>query len=203
MAETSPSKLDLLREKEAQQDQVTKKTQEAASGTTQTVGQPLWTPEIGLQLSYSILIFGLIVLVMMSVLVAKYTVNINRLLRAFALVLIIVAAIFLIVAGYNEQQIAPAMGLLGTIAGYLLGSRHANGETGETDRGDGPNPNPPPGPAGPGGPAGQPAAPAADAGKDAGQKQVTSGASDAGDANKKTGEGDSSPGAPDATSAVP
>jgi ABC-type xylose transport system permease subunit len=66
--------------------------------------------------------------------VAKYNVNINRLLRAFALVLIIVAAVFLIVAGYTEQQIAPVMGLLGTIAGYLLGSRHSSGESGDEEK---------------------------------------------------------------------
>jgi hypothetical protein len=35
--------------------------------------------------------------------------------------LIISSSIFLIVAGYTSQQIAPAMGLLGTLAGYLLG----------------------------------------------------------------------------------
>jgi hypothetical protein len=137
MAETTPSKADLLREQARLNAQVVQKTKEAASGTTQTVGQPLWTPQIGLQLSYSILVFGLIVLVLMSLLVAKYRVNISRLLRAFGLVLIIIAAIFLIVAGYNEQQIAPAMGLLGTIAGYLLGSRHSN------DTSSGPDPDSP------------------------------------------------------------
>src|SRR6266850_2732173 len=133
---TTNNALEELRKEAAQKEQVVKKTEEATTGTTQSVGQPLWTPRIGLSLSYSILIFGLIVLVMMSVLVAKYSVNINRLLRAFALVLIIVAAVFLIVAGYTEQQIAPVMGLLGTIAGYLLGSRHASDESGAADEGD-------------------------------------------------------------------
>jgi biopolymer transport protein ExbB/TolQ len=30
-------------------------------------------------------------------------------------------AVFLVVAGYTDTQIAPVMGLLGTVAGYLLG----------------------------------------------------------------------------------
>ena len=36
--------------------------------------------------------------------------------------------VFLIVAGYTEKQIAPVIGLLGTIAGYLLGK--SSSETG-------------------------------------------------------------------------
>ncbi|MDX1617310.1 MAG: hypothetical protein R3224_00890 [Balneolaceae bacterium] len=35
--------------------------------------------------------------------------------------LIITAALFLIAAGFSNDQIASALGLLGTIAGYLLG----------------------------------------------------------------------------------
>ncbi len=45
----------------------------------------------------------------------------ESLLRSFGTVIIIIAAVFLIVAGYSEKQIAPVIGLLGTIAGYLLG----------------------------------------------------------------------------------
>lgn len=121
--------LEALRNEAAQKEQAAKNIEsQAETGAAQRVGQPLWTPQIGLCLSFSILIFGLLVLSLMSVLVAKYRVNINRILRAFALTLIIVAAVFLIVAGYTEQQIAPVMGLLGTIAGYLLGSRHATDE---------------------------------------------------------------------------
>jgi hypothetical protein len=122
--------LDALRKNVAQTEQAAKTIEtQAETGAAQRVGQPLWTPQIGLCLSFSILIFGLLVLSLMSVLVAKYKVNINRILRAFALTLIIVAAVFLIVAGYTEQQIAPVMGLLGTIAGYLLGSPHAADES--------------------------------------------------------------------------
>ena len=37
------------------------------------------------------------------------------------LTLVITAGLFLITSGYSQQQIAPMIGLLGTIAGYLLG----------------------------------------------------------------------------------
>lgn len=141
---TPNTTLDQLREEARQKEAAVKTIQEKSA----TSAPPMWTPKEALALSYSILVFGLLVLLLMSTLVAKFNVNINRILRAFALVLIIVAAVFLIVAGYTEDQIAPVMGLLGTIAGYLLGSRHSSGESVETDRGERPpqpGPQPPPG----------------------------------------------------------
>lgn len=52
-------------------------------------------------------------------------------LKSFGLVLVIVGALVLVAAGYSVQQISPAMGLLGAIAGYLLGTgeqKHNDGE---------------------------------------------------------------------------
>lgn len=42
-------------------------------------------------------------------------------LRVFAVTLIIAGTLFFITAGFDANQVAPAMGLFGTIAGYLLG----------------------------------------------------------------------------------
>lgn len=41
--------------------------------------------------------------------------------RAVTIILIIVATLVLITAGYSNEQIAPAFGLFGTIVGYILG----------------------------------------------------------------------------------
>lgn len=71
-------------------------------------------------LSVIILIFGLVIALVMAYLV-KNNNEPESLLRSFGTVIIIIAAVFLIVAGYSEKQIAPVIGLLGTIAGYLLG----------------------------------------------------------------------------------
>ena len=38
------------------------------------------------------------------------------------LTLVLVAGLFLITAGYSQNQVAPMMGLLGTIVGFLLGT---------------------------------------------------------------------------------
>ena len=42
-------------------------------------------------------------------------------LKTFGVVLVITGTLLIISAGYSSIQIAPAMGLFGTIAGYLLG----------------------------------------------------------------------------------
>lgn len=44
----------------------------------------------------------------------------NSILRLVGLPLVILSAIFLVVVGYSQEQIAPVVGLLGAIAGYLL-----------------------------------------------------------------------------------
>ena len=46
-------------------------------------------------------------------------------LKLVGLTLVITAGLFLICAGYSQDQIAPMIGLLGTIAGYLLGKGEA------------------------------------------------------------------------------
>ena len=83
---------------------------------------PVWDKQLVLTLSTSILVFGILVILIMAYLVLKER-NTTFVLRAFGVPLIIVAAIFLVVTGYSQDQIAPVIGLLGTIAGYLLGSR--------------------------------------------------------------------------------
>jgi hypothetical protein len=88
------------------------------TGTTET-GKAQWTPEIATKMSAGIFLFGILLFVMISVLVWKNK-SVDSLLRTFGILLIIVASVFLVIAGYSDQQIAPVMGLLGTIAGYLL-----------------------------------------------------------------------------------
>lgn len=91
----------------------------------ETISNQGWTPELALSLSFGILFFGIIVITSMGYLL-KIGLNPRSILRLFSVPLIIVSAIFLVVAGYGEKQIAPVIGLLGTIAGYLLGNSNDN-----------------------------------------------------------------------------
>jgi hypothetical protein len=45
----------------------------------------------------------------------------EEILRVFGVTLIILGTLYFVTAGYDSNQIAPAMGLFGTVAGYLLG----------------------------------------------------------------------------------
>jgi hypothetical protein len=74
-------------------------------------------------LSFEILLFGLGVIVVEFMLLRHAKLTAEEALRVYAVTLIIVGTLFAITAGFDSTQIAPAMGLFGTIAGYLLGKR--------------------------------------------------------------------------------
>jgi len=74
-------------------------------------------------LSAEILCFGFGVIVIEFLLLRHTKITAEEALRVYAVTLIIVGTLFAITAGFDSTQIAPAMGLFGTIAGYLLGRR--------------------------------------------------------------------------------
>ena len=79
-------------------------------------------------LSIAVLAFGLILAGILTIAAVKsksgrpFGTNYVKLV---GLTLVITAGLFLICAGYSQDQIAPMVGLLGTIAGYLLGKGEA------------------------------------------------------------------------------
>lgn len=81
------------------------------------------------QLSYGILLFFFLALFLESILVFFEKINGEQGLRLLAITLIIGSSLFLVTAGYNNDQIAPIIGLLGTVAGYLLGNTKAKAES--------------------------------------------------------------------------
>src|SRR5262249_32767915 len=87
-----------------------------------------WTTRNAMTMSSVVLLFGLVVMFYAQQLIKKEKSG-DAILKIFGTMMIIISALFLIVAGYADQQIAPVMGLLGTIAGYLLGK-----ETKDTTR---------------------------------------------------------------------
>lgn len=79
----------------------------------------------GLFLSLCLLVFSLFVFALMTYLI-RLGKEPDQILKVFGSVLIVVSAVFLIIAGYSEKQIAPVIGLLGTVAGYILGKSAGN-----------------------------------------------------------------------------
>jgi len=89
-----------------------------------------WT-SVEIVLSVAILLFGLSCLLVESFLILKIGVNkwdSHSVSRMIGLTLIITSGLTLVTAGYSSEQMSPVMGLLGTIAGYLLGSSSKGGE---------------------------------------------------------------------------
>lgn len=72
-------------------------------------------------LSTYVLIFGFLIILLEVYLIRVSNIDPANIIKFIIVTLIITATLFLITAGYSSVQIAPATGLLGTIAGYLLG----------------------------------------------------------------------------------
>lgn len=77
-------------------------------------------------LSISVLFFSLIVILTEIYIIKLKSFDPEQSIKFVLVTLIICAALFLITAGFSNDQIAPAMGLLGTVAGYLLGRMETN-----------------------------------------------------------------------------
>jgi uncharacterized membrane protein YidH (DUF202 family) len=87
--------------------------------STERVALPLSRLEF--QLSLVILAFGVLLILLEIYLVRSKSISSEDTIKFIIITIIIVSTLFLITAGYSNDQIAPAVGLLGTIAGYLLG----------------------------------------------------------------------------------
>ena len=74
-------------------------------------------------MSAMVLLFGLLVFLFEYLVLTKNHVKITsyNILSIFSITLIVIGTMFLLTSAYSVRQIAPAMGLFGTIAGYLLG----------------------------------------------------------------------------------
>lgn len=96
-------------------------------------------------LTLVIVLFGLVNILCMFLFFRKHVEkNSEVILRYVVIIAIISGSLILVTAGYNNEQIAPAFGLFGTIIGYILG-RLSSGKDGEAK--PEPQPNPPPSPA--------------------------------------------------------
>jgi hypothetical protein len=73
------------------------------------------------ELALTVIAFGVIVIILSALVLRSRDAAPELILRSFTITMIVSGTLFLICAGYTNDQIAPAVGLFGTIAGYLLG----------------------------------------------------------------------------------
>lgn len=83
-----------------------------------------WSTQNAMTISAAVLIFGASVIAIAAHNTPSDT-SLETKLRLYGTVMVITMAAFLVVAGYDDNQIAAPLGLLGTIAGYLLGQSSA------------------------------------------------------------------------------
>lgn len=75
------------------------------------------------ELALVVIGLGVVVIIALSIVLRTKTASPDDAIRAYGITLIITGTMVLICAGYSNDQIAPAIGLFGTLAGYLLGRR--------------------------------------------------------------------------------
>jgi hypothetical protein len=120
-------------------EQAKKAIQEADRLAATVVGSsgaaPLWTSEVVERLTWGVLIFATVVIVLMTLLLYRKDANGHQTLKCFGLVLIITLSSILLIVGYSSEQLTPIIGLFGAIAGYLLGKETGTQSTPTPDAG--------------------------------------------------------------------
>jgi hypothetical protein len=92
----------------------------AAAGGHPNAPSSWWSTTNAMTMCAALLLFFLVVLGLSTYLLRSGKSG-AMVLRVFGTVLVISMTSFLVVAGYDDKQIAAPIGLLGTIVGYLLG----------------------------------------------------------------------------------
>jgi RsiW-degrading membrane proteinase PrsW (M82 family) len=94
----------------------------ALPSPTAVTSQVTTTSSLEFWLALGVLLFGFVVLFMQFILLRRTPgAGPEDVLRLFTVTIIVIGTLALIAIGYSSQQIAPALGLFGTILGYLLG----------------------------------------------------------------------------------
>jgi hypothetical protein len=78
------------------------------------------------ELALIVIAFGIVVIIAVVLILRAKLASPDDTIRCLAITMIITGTLFLICAGYTNDQIAPAVGLFGTIAGYLIGKRESH-----------------------------------------------------------------------------
>lgn len=87
-----------------------------------------WLSNYEFWMSSAVLIFGLLLFVAELYLMKIISFQPEQAIKLMAVTLIVISTLFIITAGFSSEQIAPAMGLFGTVAGYMLGRAQAGKE---------------------------------------------------------------------------
>ena len=101
-----------------------------ASGTENIFGVKRILSSFEFWLSVFILVFGVFVIFVQYLIFRSNESQFksNDILRTHSITIILIGGLLFVTASYDAEQIAPAVGLFGTIAGYLLGKAKGDEE---------------------------------------------------------------------------
>jgi multisubunit Na+/H+ antiporter MnhG subunit len=103
------------------------------SDSTPTIVPPFGSNNAHYVVAFVLL--GALVFLVQSILFWRMkTVSADDILKSGAVIIILVATVILIIGGYNTQQVTPAIGLFGSLLGYLLGRSSRKPERAEKGR---------------------------------------------------------------------
>lgn len=96
----------------------------------QTLQDPLLTPNghtwVEIIFSCAVLAFGLALVLIQSILLLRNSLSSIWAFKLMGLTIVITAGLFAIPAGFSQNQMTPLMGLLGAVAGYILGKDNSH-----------------------------------------------------------------------------
>lgn len=104
------------------------KNSSAATELKPKVSVVTWLSNYEFWMSSAVLVFGLLLFVAELYLMKIISFQPEQAIKLMAVTLIVISTLFIITAGFSSEQIAPAMGLFGTVAGYMLGRAQAGKE---------------------------------------------------------------------------
>ena len=87
----------------------------------QRIREYMTTPEF--ILAAAVLIFGALVIALLFFFLRRRNLTADDILRTISVTLIIIGSLFCMAAGFDNSQIAPIIGLFGTIIGYIVGKK--------------------------------------------------------------------------------
>lgn len=115
--DTSSSAIDLAKLKAAVDELDLKASMIGSASDTSKPGG-WWSTHNAMTMSAAVLLFGAVVIALAAFASRR---SAEDSLKLYGTIMIVTMAVFLVVAGYDDKQIAAPLGLLGTIVGYLLG----------------------------------------------------------------------------------
>ena len=93
------------------------------------VGKAWWSNTNAMTMCSLVLVFGLLAM-LLATWIAVHKTNSQKdmtILRVVVIPMVIVAGMFFVVAGYDNQQVNGFLGLLGTILGFVIGRHTSDG----------------------------------------------------------------------------